>query len=238
MSLLNSLTLFVALIIIYQFIVSVFTILFRLTGLPRDKARFQVISLLTGCGFTTGESELAISSPQRRKVTRTIMVFGYAFTVTIMSALVNIFLSFNQSELQIVWWQLSIPLIALIALELFGRNPIVQRYFNKNIENIAVKIMFKNNANRILLLDYIGHNAIAEVNIIKVPERFKNIPLYESGLRDNYEILVILIEHKGEEAVNVQPDDVFRDNDRLVVCGNYRNICKAFDADERDFISE
>lgn len=238
MSLLNSLTLFVTLIIIYQFIVSVFTILFRMTGLPHDKARFQVISILTGCGFTTGESELAISSPQRRKVARTIMVFGYAFTVTIMSALVNIFLSFNQSELQIVWWQLTIPLLVLIALKLMGKNPVMQRYFSKNLEDIAVKIMFKNNANRILLLDYIGHQAIAEVNIIQVPEKFKDIPLYESGLRDNYGILVILIEHKGQEATTVHADDVFQDKDRLIVCGDYRNICKAFEADERDFISE
>ncbi|MFI3231231.1 MAG: TrkA C-terminal domain-containing protein [bacterium] len=166
------------------------------------------------------------------------MMFGYAFTVTIMSALVNIFLSFNQSELQLVWWQLSIPLIILIVLELLCKHPAIQRYLNKHIEHIASKIMFASNTNHILLLDYIGHNAIAEVNIYKVPIEFQNVPLYKNGLRDNYGILVILIEHVGKEAENVQPNDIFYDGDKLIVCGDYNNICKAFEVNQDGIIDE
>ncbi len=48
-----ALLLFSFIILLYWVITEVFTFIFRLTGLPAEKARFQVMSLLTGCGFTT-----------------------------------------------------------------------------------------------------------------------------------------------------------------------------------------
>ena len=53
-----ALLLFSFLILIYWIITELFTFFFRFTGLPVEKARFQVISLLTGTGFTTRESEI------------------------------------------------------------------------------------------------------------------------------------------------------------------------------------
>ena len=37
---------------------------------PAEKARFQVISLLTGTGFTTRESEIVLSTRRRRRLAR------------------------------------------------------------------------------------------------------------------------------------------------------------------------
>ncbi|MFA6709555.1 MAG: hypothetical protein WCR79_07675, partial [Fusobacterium sp.] len=59
--------------------------MFRLTGMSEDKARFQVISLLTNSGFTTSESELILKSKKRRSLAKIIMIFGYTFTATIVS---------------------------------------------------------------------------------------------------------------------------------------------------------
>lgn len=50
-----ALLLFSLIILLYWVITELFTFFFRLTGLPAEKARFQVISLLTGTGFTTRE---------------------------------------------------------------------------------------------------------------------------------------------------------------------------------------
>ena len=44
-----ALLLFSFIILLYWVITELFTFFFRLTGLPAEKARFQVISLLTGC---------------------------------------------------------------------------------------------------------------------------------------------------------------------------------------------
>ena len=95
----GSLILFVFFIIIYILISDIITIFFRLTGLTEEKARFQVISLLTNSGFTTRESESVVSSKVRRRLARATMLFGYAFTVTIVSTTVNFFMTLGKSEL-------------------------------------------------------------------------------------------------------------------------------------------
>ena len=43
--------LFSAIVLIYWIILEMFTVMFRITGLPDDKARFQVLSILTGGGI-------------------------------------------------------------------------------------------------------------------------------------------------------------------------------------------
>ena len=100
MSIYTALLLFSFIILIYWIITELFTILFRFTGLPDERARFQVISLLTGCGYTTRESELFISNRSRRRLARITMLFGYVFNITIVSAFINVFLSLKLSQVE------------------------------------------------------------------------------------------------------------------------------------------
>ena len=72
----GSLIVFVLFIIVYIVISDIITIFFRLTGLTEEKARFQVISLLTNSGFTTRESESVVASKIRRRLARATMLFG------------------------------------------------------------------------------------------------------------------------------------------------------------------
>ena len=91
-------SLFSLIILLYWVITELFTIFFRLTGLPEERARFQVISLLTGCGFTTKESEIVLSNRSRRRLARITMLFGYVFNITIVSAFINVFLSLKLAQ--------------------------------------------------------------------------------------------------------------------------------------------
>ena len=84
---------FILFLMIFLIIVDFFAILFRLTGVPIEKARFQVTSLLTGTGFTTKESEIIVQHPTRRKLAIWLMGFSYASTATIISFAVNIITS-------------------------------------------------------------------------------------------------------------------------------------------------
>ena len=84
MSIYIACTLFALMILVYSIISELFTMLFRFTGLPDERARFQVVSLLTGCGFTTRESEMILSSRSRRRLARITMLFGYVFNITIV----------------------------------------------------------------------------------------------------------------------------------------------------------
>ena len=85
-----ALSLFSVLIVVYLIITEMFSIMFRFTGLPAERARFQVVSLLTGCGYTTKESEMFLSSRSRRRLARITMLFGYVFNNTIVSAFINV----------------------------------------------------------------------------------------------------------------------------------------------------
>ena len=93
-----ALILFSIIILVYWIITELFTILFRFTGIPEEKARFQVISLLTGCGYTTRESEMVLSNKPRRRLARYTMLFGYVFNITVVSAFINVFLSQTKEE--------------------------------------------------------------------------------------------------------------------------------------------
>ncbi|TCN22242.1 TrkA C-terminal domain-containing protein [Mesobacillus foraminis] len=71
-------------------VIEINVVLFTATGLERTVARFQVISMLTGTGFTTGESELIIDHPIRRKLGAFLILFGAFSLAVIISAISNL----------------------------------------------------------------------------------------------------------------------------------------------------
>jgi hypothetical protein len=46
------------------------------TGMERAKARFQVLSAITGTGFTTSESEAIVNHPKRRRIATWLIFIG------------------------------------------------------------------------------------------------------------------------------------------------------------------
>jgi len=60
------------------------TIALMMTGLDKNKARFQALSAFTGTGFTTKEAESVVNHPQRRKIMRWLMIMGNAGIVTVI----------------------------------------------------------------------------------------------------------------------------------------------------------
>ena len=81
MSLVSSIILLVTVIIVYYILSRLYSTLFRLTGIPKEKSAFQAISLLTNAGYTTGESELIVSEKTRRHIATAAMLTGYFFSV-------------------------------------------------------------------------------------------------------------------------------------------------------------
>ncbi len=226
-----ALTLFSIIILVYWVISELFAMLFRFTGLPDEKARFQVISLLTGCGFTTHESELLLTSKSRRRLARITMLFGYVFNITIVSVFINVFLSLKLSEFK-NYFSALIPILAASVIITFLRVPKVRAWGDRVIERLAARVAHRNTVNSILLLDYLGEDAIAQVTVREVPEAFQNRPLSETGLKASHNILVMLVEHKGEKAQPATAQTVFFPEDKLTVFGNYHVISKVFGAKE------
>ena len=233
MNIYTDIVLFSLIIIVYWVITELFTILFRFTGIPDEKARFQVISLLTGTGFTTRESELLLTNRVRRRLARATMLFGYAFNITIVSAFINVFLTLKLSQVKNYYIGVLAPLSVGIVVFTVMRIPRVRGWWDRFLQKVADRLVGRTDSvNTVLLLDYISGDSIAVVTLKRVPESMQGIPLSETGLRSNTGILIMLVEHNGQKAVPARADTVFVVGDKLTVFGNYAVICKTFHARE------
>lgn len=229
-----ALSLFSLIILLYWVITELFTILFRFTGLPDERARFQVISLLTGCGYTTKESEMLLSNRKRRRLARITMLFGYVFNITIVSAFINVFLSLKLSQVEHYYFGIVIPLIAVAIIFLFIRVPRVRAWGDEVLQRFANRIIGQTESfNTVLPLDYIGTDSIALVTLNVIPDEYQGVSLAKTQLKAETGILVMLVEKPGEKAVAAGADTVFEVGDKLTVFGDYTVICKAFHARER-----
>ena len=228
-----ALLLFSFMILLYWVITELFTFFFRLTGLPDEKARFQVISLLTGTGFTTRESEIIMASRRRRRLARVTMLFGYVFNITVVSAFINVFLSLKVSQLGGYIAGVLIPLAAAALIIIPLRIPAVRSRIDRALGKLAGSILHRGDGNTVMIIDHIGSGAIAQVELRIVPDFIKDKELSESGLKEDKNILVMLVEHVDGKAEAPTGKTVFTEHDKLTVFGDYKNICKVFDAQER-----
>ena len=228
-----ALLLFSFFILLYWVITELFTFFFRLTGLTAEKARFQVISLLTGTGFTTRESELIMKSRLRRRLARATMLFGYVFNITIVSAFINVFLSMKAVTAghQVAGFLIPLGTVALILI--FMRVPRIHAWGDNLLRRLADRIFDrKETFNAVMLVDNIGAGSIAQVTLRSIPEEYRGLTLAETRLRADTGIMVMLVEHPGGQAMAAQADTVFEPGDKLTVFGDYQAICNAFHARE------
>ena len=228
-----SLLLFSFIVLLYWVIAELFTFFFRLTGLPDEKARFQVLSLLTGTGFTTRESEIIMGSRVRRRLARVTMLFGFVFNITIVSAFINVFISMNGVVVEHRIFSLLIPLGTAALIFIFMRVPKVRAWGENLLRSLADRAFNRMEAfNAVLLIDNIGTGSIVQVTLRHIPEEYRGLSLAETRLRAETGILVMLVEHPGGKTTAAQADTVFETGDKLTLFGDYQTICEAFHAQE------
>ena len=95
--------------------------------------------------------------------------------------------------------------------------------------------MKQDKVNTVLLMDYIGHDSIANVILKEVPEPLVGKTLAESRLKQEHGIQVLLVERGGIKIERAKADTVFLPGDRLTVFGTYKEISQVFQAEERFF---
>ena len=225
--------LFSFVVLVYWIIMDFFTMLFRFTGLPDERARFQVMSLLTGCGFTTRESEAILSFRPRRRLALMTMIFGYAFNITIVSAFINVFLSLKLVQKENLVLSILIPLCALLLVIMLLKVRKVREWENRFFEMLAKKILNNPSANTVLLLDHIGQGSIAQIPLRELPESLRGKELKDTGLKAGQNILVLLVEKHGKKPEPPTAETIFEVGDKLTVFGEYHAICRSFEAREQ-----
>ena len=115
--------------VIMGLVIEIAVILFRMTGLKKVIARYQVISMLTGTGFTTNESSLIIDHPIRRRISAILILFGY-FSLAVMISSIAAILS-NDLRIEL----LLIVITCLAAVILILRNKTVTGLLEEKFEH-------------------------------------------------------------------------------------------------------
>ncbi len=228
MNLSSSIVLIMMVIIIYMVLVEIFSVLFRITGLTKEKAGFQAISLFTNCGFTTAESEVIVTSHVRRKIATVEMVIGNIFSVIIVSLLINVFLNLNMEQVSDGLWVTLIAFGVMLLFLILLRLPLTKNAIDGLLERIALRIFKRNKKENIItLLDNYGRDAIAQVDIQCVPAILDGKTLAESELKNRYKMNFLMLKRRGKVR-DVTKDTIFQKDDIVVIFGNYLNIKDLF----------
>lgn len=217
-------------IMLYVVLVDIFSTILMMTGLSREKARFQVISLLTTSGFTTRESELIMGHKVRRKIAKLIMLFGYIFTATVMSTAVSMLLSFNNADPKKMFAAVLIFLIYFAALMLLRNNKYVVAFMDSRIESWYIKHI-QHGKNMIIPIEDLGSVGIFEIHMQEVPEALEGKTLAELRLQKENEVLVLTIRHKKSTTVVAGAATVIKEGSIIVVLGNLHDVESVFHKD-------
>ncbi len=219
----------------YMFIIEIFSVAFKLTGLATSKIKLQVASLFTGTGFTTAESELIVNDDKRRKIALACIYVGHIFSVAIMGLVINVIFSIVQAVK--AWtapdftsWYFIVLYISttLFLIMLFLKIPPINKRFQKLLERIAINSSKHNRkTNIITVLDMYGKHAIAEVVLNVLPPFAVDTPLFEMGINKKYSINILSIK-RGKRLIDVSKDTMFKKGDTLIIFGLINDIRDAF----------
>lgn len=228
MSFASAISLFVTVIVIYYVLVKIFSILFRITGMPKDKAGFQSVSLLTNAGYTTGESEIVVSGRTRRHIATGAMLTGYFFSVLIVSLFINLFLSIDFSQLDSHLVIMFIWFGGLVLFFVILRIPFVDKALGKMMENVTVRI-FKKTAkeNFISVLDTYDKDAVVNIFLYKVPKALEGKRIIDTDLRKKLNVNILMYTRNGQNHY-VKADTIFSAKDVLIAFGPLSAIKEAF----------
>lgn len=207
---------------IFLLVIDFFSILFRLTGMPIKKSRFQVVSLLTSTGFTTKESEMIVQNPVRRRLASWLMVISYVSTATFISFFVRML---SDKVASIGFFAVAISFVIVVFV--VHKSSLLEKIESK-IESkvLKSKIWEKLNEKHLTLITNTKGYGIYEIYL---PKESKLIgkSIIDSGLKD-LEIEVLNID-KGDVFVKFPaPDYVFEVYDNITVYGNLKNIRSEF----------
>lgn len=209
---------------LYQIIIEIFSAIFRIEGIQIDKAKFQTISILTGTGFTTSESELMLSTKRRRKLTQIMILCSYIFNITIVTTIVIVFIS--SSNTSVTEFVIGIILTILnIALLLLNKSTKIRRFFDDIIQNISIRSGEKR-PNPISVYNYYNNKVIAEVRIVKINNEING--LNSNILKEKYEIQLLVVKRENEIITDILPNLCIESGDVLLLFDNLKKIKSVF----------
>lgn len=211
----------VLILTILMSIVEILSVALKLTGLDIEKARFQIISIITSTGFTTKESELIAQHKVRRRIAQALMLVSYIGE----AAIIGLVLYILQSDDTFTFLVISI-ILAVTLILVFIRKRWLGRRVEIFIERQLLKRMKKNKKYRTVdeVLKLNDEYGVAEF-IIEEGSRLIGTPLRESGLSEMH--IQVLNVDRGSHIIHFPTVNfLFREGDKVIVYGELENISK------------
>jgi len=141
------------LLIIYtlQLFTRIASIILVYTGMPEAEAKFQARSAVTGCGFTTAESEEITNYPFRRMVISNLMLIGNVGIIASISSLLLSLVHVNKDNYpHELLMRLLILGIGLIVIWLLSKSRVFEHLVIRIFEMItktSLKVMLSHPGN-------------------------------------------------------------------------------------------
>lgn len=205
---------FIYLLIIFLILLllsEIIAILLKLTGLDMEKARFQVISIITHTGFTTRESELIAQHPKRRRIVSYLMLLSYVVQATFFSILISAIKDKGFFNITLISF-----FIILIIVLIFKASSLLLK-FEPFLYNLISKTQKKSlNTKSIENILYISE----EYEVIEFVVISKN-QLCNIHLRDfSLDFIKVLLIDKGHTIIPIpKGNDLVEEGDRVIVYG-------------------
>lgn len=234
----SDVVLFLILVVVSFIIVRIGAIAFQLTGLEWSLAKFQSLSCFTGTGFTTRESELVVSNPQRRRIATFLIVLGHAGFVTMIATFANSLRAnitpneFKNPVLKVVFDPHLSPLLNLIII-CMGIYLIYRLLNNTRIAKTTTDLLKRTmKKHRIVspvsveeLALLTGGFGVSQIRVCQ-GSAVLDKEIFASGLKAQNIILLAIIRNNHTLA-NPSPDTKILLNDDLICFGNLDNIRRA-----------
>ncbi|WP_176444948.1 TrkA C-terminal domain-containing protein [Paenibacillus herberti] len=117
--------------ILILLVLRISTVLLVMTGLEPSQSSFQAVSMLTGAGFTTSESELILRHPVRRRIGMVLILFG-AFSLAVLISVISSLLSENPHLTLMISIALMLAVV-LVSLRIPSVNRKVSRWITSRL---------------------------------------------------------------------------------------------------------
>ncbi|CAH0272677.1 hypothetical protein SRABI80_03511 [Peribacillus frigoritolerans] len=206
--------------IIIVLVIEISVTLMKLTGLKGTVARFQVISMLTGTGFTTDESKSIIDHPIRRKISMFLILFG-AFSLAVIISSISTLLT---DDLRLM--ELSIIIGILLVLTVLVKVP----FLNNRLSNKMKSEMYnhyelwEHPIEEVLFLE--DEDVVMEIDIYEDSE-FIDVKAFDV-ISDGADINILFIE-SGEVKIRKELYEYkIKLGDNLFLYGNKKEIEETF----------
>ena len=228
-----SIVLLLGFILLYLALVNLFIVLFRLSGITKEKSKFQVISMITRIGLTSLDNEEFSKDKSKRRLAIAYLVAGNIFSVITVALLVNVLVCLNNYTDHTLK-NIIAAFVIFVGVIIFYNLPFIKGAIDLAVEKRAQNIPSNDvNENVLTLLESYNKNTIMEVYINSVPRILANKSLSDSKIKEKHNVRVMIVKRKNS-FIEATKDTVIQKGDLLVVFGTQENIKNVFIKAEKD----